>query len=74
MVVRLIKGFSITHKVIQIINLANEMVIVYDKKKGIDEITKSNDWLRLPVEVLVNTNDLLVVKQIDPNKVEKLKL
>lgn len=74
MIVKLVRGISVTHKVVQIFNLDNELVTVYNKHSGIDYISKSNEWLRHPVEVIVNTPELLLVRQIDANKIGKLKI
>lgn len=76
MICKLNRSIAISHKVVEIITLDDQCVRAYDAEKKIDLLVNpsTNPYYKFPVEVLHNTKDLLVCRQLNVNKIERLRL
>ena len=77
MIGKLNRGITIKHKVIVIITLDEDVCTVYDKSKSINLLggnSITNTFYKIPVQVLSNTPNLLVVKQINTTKFERISI
>ncbi len=76
MICKLNRSLAVTHKVVEIITLDDKCVTVYDSEKKIDLLdnTATNPYYKFPVEVLHNTKNLLVCRQFNLSKIERLRV